>query len=240
MRHLTLASSLLALLLAVLGVAARQAADTPKAADARKKLHEKVTVDYSNTPLSEVVDDLTAQVRRLSIRIDTRGGVSQNTKITYQASDQPLEKVLAGMLQKSDLGYIVIADKTNAYDGSVLIRQGKERGYPQGQEPSKATARKESGGPGRTGKEQRAKDKASAKGEGGEKAAPRKAEPKEPAEDDPEKAERDALRKLNFARTLADDGKVAAARRWLQDILRQYPKTKAAQEARNLLDKLNQ
>ena len=31
---------------------------------------------------------------------------------------------------RNDLGYIVISQKNNAYDGSIQVRQGKERGYP--------------------------------------------------------------------------------------------------------------
>jgi autotransporter-associated beta strand protein len=41
-----------------------------------------------------------------------------------------LEEALDAMFKKNGLGYIVISKKNNAYDGSVQIKQGKERGSP--------------------------------------------------------------------------------------------------------------
>src|SRR5262249_22150682 len=116
---------------------ARAAEDTPKAAETRKKLKQKVTVDYKNELLRNIVDDLKEQVKGLSIRIDVAGGVSQNRKITYKAKDKPLEEVLDEMFKKEELGYIVISKDKDAYDGSILIRAGQERGYPKGEDPTK-------------------------------------------------------------------------------------------------------
>ncbi|HTU89047.1 MAG TPA: hypothetical protein VMF69_03020, partial [Gemmataceae bacterium] len=58
-----------------------------------------------------------------------KGGVSNNTKFTYKAEDKPLEEVLDEMFKKNDLGYIVISQQGNAYDGTILIVKGKARGY---------------------------------------------------------------------------------------------------------------
>ena len=54
-----------------------------------------------------------------------------------------------------------------------------------------------------------------------------------------EKQERLATNKLELAKTLADDGKVDKARIRFEDILKMYPKTRAAGEAKVLLDKMN-
>jgi S1-C subfamily serine protease len=54
-----------------------------------------------------------------------------------------------------------------------------------------------------------------------------------------EEAERKATTKLNFAKTLADDGKLEKAKDRCEEILKSYPNTKAAEEARSLLDKLS-
>ena len=54
-----------------------------------------------------------------------------------------------------------------------------------------------------------------------------------------EKQERLAANKLELAKTLADDGKVDKARIRFEDILKMYPKTRAAGEAKVLLDKMN-
>jgi hypothetical protein len=64
-----------------------------------------------------------------------------------------------------------------------------------------------------------------------------KPEPEKPASD-PDRLEKLAATKLKFARQLADDGKVEKAKERCQEIVSQYPNTKAAKEARQLLDKL--
>jgi S1-C subfamily serine protease len=53
------------------------------------------------------------------------------------------------------------------------------------------------------------------------------------------KAERDASGKLKLAKSLADDGLVDKAKPRLQEIVDSFPQTKAAEEARQLLEKLN-
>jgi len=75
-------------------------------------------------------------------------------------------------------------------------------------------------------------------------AAPPRLEtaPAKPVSDKPEdpaaKAERLAAAKLNLAKQLASDGLLAKARTRFQEIIDTYPKTKAAAEARKLLEKL--
>lgn len=61
---------------------------------------------------------------------------------------------------------------------------------------------------------------------------------KDPAKPDPAKAETDAARKFKLARALADEGKLEKARERLQEIIQQYPTTKASEEARHLLEKI--
>jgi S1-C subfamily serine protease len=69
------------------------------------------------------------------------------------------------------------------------------------------------------------------------KPAEEPAKPAAPA-DDADQAEQDAARKLRLAKSLADDGLVEKARARYEEIIKTYPKTKAAQEAKQLLDKL--
>jgi autotransporter-associated beta strand protein len=105
--------------------------DTPKAAAARKLLKKKITVNFKETPLKDVIEEIKDEhVPGISIRLDTKGGVSQNQAITYRGSGVTLEQALDEMFKKNGLGYIVISGKNNAYDGSILIKQGGERGYP--------------------------------------------------------------------------------------------------------------
>lgn len=134
----TLLCSLVALCLFTVSLAvAGQAADkdTAKAAATRKKLKQKVTVNFKETLFRDVVDEIKDQVSGIGIRLDNKGGVSNNKKLTYSAKDKPLEEVLNEMLGKEGLGWYVISKQNDAYDGTIWIKQGKERGYPVGQEP---------------------------------------------------------------------------------------------------------
>jgi hypothetical protein len=104
--------------------------DTPKAAKTRELLKKKISVDFKDTRLEDALDEIKENVKGLSIRIDAKGGVSRNQTLSYKADNKTVAEVLDGMFQKNGLGYIVISGKNDAYDGSVLIKQGKERGFP--------------------------------------------------------------------------------------------------------------
>jgi hypothetical protein len=127
---------------------------------------------------------------------------------------------LDGLLKKNGLGYHVVSKDKDRYDVWIKITRGTERGWPAGQEP---------------------KDKMAAKAP--PKAAP---EPKDKPADgptdkpaaDPDQAEKNAASKLAFARSLLRDGKADKARQRFQDVISQYPNTKAAAEAKQELDKL--
>ncbi len=104
--------------------------DTPAAARTRKLLKEKVTVEFKDTRLEDAIDELKDQVKGLKVLLDAKGGVSRNQAINYTGKDVTVEEALDGMFKKSDLGYIVISNRANAYDGAVQIRKGRERGTP--------------------------------------------------------------------------------------------------------------
>jgi hypothetical protein len=113
--------------------AADEEKDTPKAAATRKLLKTKISVEYKDTVLREVVADLKDQIKdktkkSISILVDTKGGVSLNTKLTYKADDKPLDEILDEMFKKNDLGYIVV--QRGAYPGALQIVKGNARGYP--------------------------------------------------------------------------------------------------------------
>jgi autotransporter-associated beta strand protein len=105
--------------------------DTPKAAAARKLLKTKITVNFKETRLEDVIEEIKEDhVKGINIRLDTRGGVSRNQTINYKCANISLEQALDEMFKKNGLGYIVVSGKNNAYDGTILIKQGKERGFP--------------------------------------------------------------------------------------------------------------
>jgi hypothetical protein len=103
--------------------------DTPKAAETRKKLQTKITVNFKDTPLKDVIEEIKDEhVKGLTFIYDT--GVSKNQAITYSGKDVTLAEAFDAMFKKNGLGYIVISGKKDAYDGSIKIKQGKERGFP--------------------------------------------------------------------------------------------------------------
>src|SRR5438132_4632982 len=97
-------------------MAADKPRDTPKAASSRAKLKETVTVDYTDMSLREVIEELKTQIQGLPVRIDAKGGVSGNIKITYSGKDKRLEAVLDGMLKKNGLGSFVLSTQGDSED----------------------------------------------------------------------------------------------------------------------------
>jgi TolA-binding protein len=192
--------------------------DSPIVAATRKKLANKVSVDFKDTPLKEVVETLKTQVEDLSIWIDGTSGVSQNQAMTFKADDMALADVLDGMFKKADLHYDIGTPSDGRYAGWVIIRKGKATA----EAPPATTEKPPAGGTPTTG---------------GTPTPP----PPPPATTTPTvDPEQEAATKLSFAKQLIDDGKTDKAKMRLADIVQMFPNTKAAAEAKELLEKLNQ
>jgi hypothetical protein len=195
------------------------AEDTQKAAETRKVLKTKVSFVWKDTPFggggdTGVIAEIHEKVPALRFHVDNKGGVNNNKPITYTCKDKPVEDVLAEVLGKNGWGYYVHSQK-DAYDGDIYIRVGDERGYPKGQEP---------------GDKPKEKPKAEEKPKVEEK-------PKEkPVEEDAEKV---AARQLKLAKQLIEENQLEGAKDSLRAILKKYKGTKAAEEAEELLKKLN-
>jgi hypothetical protein len=195
--------------------------DTALAANTRtKKLTAKVTVDFKDEMLADCLKEISRQIEEAgsgSLSADFATGVSRNQRVTFAAKDQAVAEVLDAICKTNSLGYYVVSKEKDRYDGWIRFTRGSEHGWSAGQEP---------------------KDKALSKAppkttsETGGKPADA------PAGDDPEKAEKVAAARLDFARSLLKDGKKDAAKRRLHDIISQYPNTKAARDAKKELDEL--
>ena len=220
MRRLLGTVALLAVCATSFWAADKPKKDSPAAASTRKKLKKKVTVEYKDTRLREVAADLQRQFdNKLSIKLDNEGGVSNNLTITYSAKDKALEVILDEMFAKNQLGYVIVSNPKDRRDGFLIIKRGRQRGYEEGEEPAKGKpAAEDKPAP---SKPRAAKDKDKA---GGAKA-----------EDDADKAEQQAAAKLKLAKMLQKDGLVQKAKLRYQDIIKTFPNTKAAEEARTLL-----
>jgi hypothetical protein len=127
-----------ALILALACVASRadedKPEDTPKAAKTRKLLKTKVKeIEWKDTRFAACMDELkdldeVKKVGRLSVRFAP--GISRNRMITFKTTNKTVAEVLDEVCKKvGGIGYVVISNKKDPYDGSILIRQGEERGY---------------------------------------------------------------------------------------------------------------
>src|SRR5205823_2026788 len=141
---------------------------------------------FKDELFKNVLEELSDQAK-VKFKPDLKGGISQNRKVTYTCKNKPLEAVLDEILKKEDWGYVVKSDdKDVQYDGAIVIKVGKERGYEAGSEPAKAVAKKDDKkAAGKTkDKEEMKKDEAK------KEAKPKEDKPKEeakPAESDEEK-----------------------------------------------------
>jgi hypothetical protein len=213
--------------------------DSPAAAATRKKLKQKISVNFKETRLRDVAAEIQKKLdNRVSIKIDNEGGVSNNLTLTYRAKDKPVDKMFDEMFAKNQLGYVIISNPKDRKDGFVIIKKGHQRGYDKGEEPAPGKDKKDGDKTARKDKPVKGKDKTARKDKGVTKDKGAKKDKGATADDD-DKAEGKAAAKLDLAKSLQKDGLVKKARQWYQDIIKLYPKTKAAAEARKLLKKLD-
>ena len=221
--------------------------DTANAAFMRtKKLPAKVTVDFKNLPFKDALEEISSQLedKKLGpVKAHYGVGVSMNTRITYAAKDVTVAEALDGILKQLDLGYVVVSKDNDRYDGWLDIVKGSQRGYPEGVAVPK------------TGTEPKVDPKAPPKVD---PKAPPKVDPKTPPKVEPkvepkpeskvepkpetpavtEEDEKLAQSKLDLAKMLNDDGKKDRAIIQLKFVVKKYAGSKAAIEAKELLEKL--
>ncbi len=173
---------------------AAAAKDSPAADFTRSKaLKAKVSVDFTQAPLGDILKELAHLVEVQTDRplMWSYGpGFPYSRKLTFAVKDQPLEVALDQLLTKAGggLGYVVVSKEGDKYDGWVLLTTTGERG-----------------------------------------SVPPAATPAEEAE---------AAEKLALARRLIEAGKGATSKPVLELVLRKYPGTKAAAEAKALLARI--
>ncbi len=107
---------------------AQNAKGTTKAQNTMKLLDKKITVEFKDTRLEDVISEIKDQVKGIQIRMDAKGGVSQNRKLTFTGKDVAIKEILEGLLKKENLCYGIVSNEKDAYDGSIYIRVGTEFG----------------------------------------------------------------------------------------------------------------
>lgn len=188
--------------------------DSPIVAKTRKKLEGEVSIDAKDQPLKELLTELGKQVE-VTFYFDV--AVPKHKGFTIVAKDKPLREVLDTMFKDSGLGYVIHRKQNpnDRYEGQIQIIQGNERGDPIAKGDS---SKKESG-----------------------KSTPSKPSNKAPTKSSTgssgEDVEKSAVNKLKLAKRLYEGGQVPEAREYLQEIIKKYPDSKVADEAKELLKK---
>ena len=104
--------------------------DTAKAAATKKALESKISVDYKDTLLQDVLMDLAEKTKAASkediqFKRDPKGGATQNQKINYVAKEKTVKVVLDEFTKEAGLSWSVISGKYKEfgtkYDGFVFI-----------------------------------------------------------------------------------------------------------------------
>jgi len=120
----------LVMLCMMIGLTAQEKkTEPPIIAKTKKKLETKITVNFNDEKLKDVIKEL-EEGAEVKFRLDTKGGVSGNMSFTYKAEEKPLKDILNEMFKGKGLGY-VIHRKTNnndRYEGYIDIVQGDQRG----------------------------------------------------------------------------------------------------------------
>ena len=110
------------------------AQDSNAAKTTRKKLQQKISVEFKEEGTKAVIDQVFGEMDKApKVKIDNASGVSNNSKVSYKAKEKSVEQVLNDICDKLDCGWYVVSNAgNNKVDGSVVIRKntkGKERGY---------------------------------------------------------------------------------------------------------------
>lgn len=129
--------------LITLGATRSLAQETPSAKATRKKLQQKITVDFKDVGTKAVFEEIKGEMDpAVAFKIDNASGISNNTKLSYSAKNKTVEEILNDLSDKFDFGWFVKSDVKDRNDGFVIIRKAKEkeRGHEGGKEPKKSSA----------------------------------------------------------------------------------------------------
>jgi hypothetical protein len=204
-------------------VLAQNAKDTPLAEKTRTvKLKAKITLSIKNEMLREVMKEISGAIEEkkagaLSFRPE--GPVNMNARVTVDCKDKPVEEILDEMFKPLNYGYYVVSKNGDRDDGWIHITtNANERG----------TKDDGSGTKKETPKEEKKKE---------EKKEDLKKKEDSKKKDD-SKDESAAAAKLNLIKNYIDGKKTDLAISKIEELLKAYPNTKAAEEAKALLEKL--
>ena len=205
--------------LAVMPGEAQTAKESALSAKTRDRLKEKISLDMKNEMLRDVLKEISGALTDLkkgALSNYPDQGVSLNSRITVKAKEKSVEEILDEALKPLDLGYVIVSKPGDRYDGWLLLKKGSQRGDDT---PADGKEKKKD--------DSKVKEK---------KEMPEKKEAKADTGGDTEK---DATRLLNNAKFYVSSKKPEKAKEVLKELLEKHPNSKAADEAKTLLEKLD-
>ena len=116
------------------------AQETPSAQSARKKLQQKISVEWKDIGIKAITDDIKREMDQpVAFKIDNTTGISNNSKMTYKADNKTVEQILNDLSDKGEFGWFIKSDPKDRNDGWIIIRKykDKERGVEGGKAPAK-------------------------------------------------------------------------------------------------------
>jgi len=111
------------------------AQETPSAQSARKKLQQKISVEWKDIGIKAITDDIKREMDQpVAFKIDNTTGISNNSKMSYKADNKTVEQILNDLGDKGEFGWFVKSDPKDRNDGWIIIRKykDKERGVEGG------------------------------------------------------------------------------------------------------------
>jgi putative peptide zinc metalloprotease protein len=109
---------------------------TPKATATDKVLHSKKKVSFScQGRLADALEQLSKQVAGLHLRLAPDQLALGNHPVEFAVEKRPLDVALPEFFTKYRIGYVIISDLVDEYDGWLQVAAGKERGSPEGGRP---------------------------------------------------------------------------------------------------------
>ena len=116
------------------------------AADTRAKvLKAKVTVSFENVAVGEAMKTLSDQAGMAGaklVKFTYAPEIDRTRKVTYAATDKPVDEVLNELFSNIGLGYVVVSEEGGPRDGWLRITVGGERGFEKGADPDAMAAEK--------------------------------------------------------------------------------------------------
>src|SRR5262249_33812514 len=91
--------------------------DTPAAKATRKKLQQKITIDFKEVGTKAAFDEIKGEMDPpVSFKIDNASGISNNAKLNYITKDKSVEQILNELSDKFDFGWFVKSDAKDRND----------------------------------------------------------------------------------------------------------------------------